>query len=136
MALQFEARKIALKQDKTGFVLALSLHPDEIPDELLRDFVGARYMCVMVRINDDETPKQYENRVAKAGMLCRDYYFQKFMSDAYLAADQTEEAAAEAMCSHCGIESRTELNGNELAKSLFDELVREYEKWKFKGEPF
>ena len=32
MALQFEARKVALKQDRTGYVLTLSLHPDEIPD--------------------------------------------------------------------------------------------------------
>jgi hypothetical protein len=37
MALQFEARKVALKQDRTGYVLTLSLHPDEIPVELLRD---------------------------------------------------------------------------------------------------
>ena len=36
----------ALKQDKTGFVLTLNMHPDEIPEELLRDFVGARYQVV------------------------------------------------------------------------------------------
>ena len=49
-ALQFEAVKIALKQDKTGFVLTLNIHPDEIPDELMRDFVGARYGVAMARI--------------------------------------------------------------------------------------
>jgi len=54
MPLQFECRKVALKQDRTGFVLTLALHPDEIPEELLRDFVGSRYGCVMVRIQDDE----------------------------------------------------------------------------------
>ena len=69
MALQFEARKIALKQDRTGYVLTLSLHPDEIPEELLRDFVGARYACALVRIQDDESPTQYINRVQKAGIL-------------------------------------------------------------------
>ena len=31
MALQFEARKVALKQDRTGFILTLSLHPDAHP---------------------------------------------------------------------------------------------------------
>jgi hypothetical protein len=56
MALQFEARKVALKQDRTGFVLTLALHPDEIPEELLRDFVGARYACALVRFQDDENP--------------------------------------------------------------------------------
>jgi hypothetical protein len=51
-------------------VLTLSIHPDEIPTELLRDFVGARYACALVRIQDDETPTPYTNRVQKAAMLC------------------------------------------------------------------
>ena len=51
MPLQFEARKIALKQDRTGFVLTLSMHPDEVPEEILRDFVGTRYGCALVRIS-------------------------------------------------------------------------------------
>ena len=71
MALQFEARKVALKQDRTGYVLTLSLHPDEIPEELLRDFVGARYGCALVRIQDDESPTVYDNRVKQASMLCK-----------------------------------------------------------------
>jgi hypothetical protein len=48
--LQFEAVKMALKQNKDGYVLTMSIHPDEIPDELMRDFVGARYQVVMVRL--------------------------------------------------------------------------------------
>ena len=75
MALQFEARKVALKQDRTGFVLTLSIHPDEIPVELMRDFVGARYGCALVRIQDDESPTPYIYRVQKAGMLCRERSF-------------------------------------------------------------
>ena len=120
MALQFEARKVALKQDRTGYVLTLSLHPDEIPVELLRDFVGSRYACALVRIQDDESPTQYENRVRKAGMLCRNPNFQDF-----LGVDSETDAAAE-VCKRCGITSRTELNGNEAAQSKFDELVNEY----------
>jgi hypothetical protein len=54
--LQFEAVKVALKQDATGYVLTLKVHPDEIPDELMRDFVGTRYVIVAARLNDDETP--------------------------------------------------------------------------------
>ena len=127
MPLQFEARKIALKQDKTGFTLALSIHPDELPDALIRDFVGSRYICVMVRLQDDESPTKYDTRVTRAGILCRDVSFQRFMQDVYLAEDMEEEAAAKQLCKQCGIGSRTELNGNHLAQSLFDELVREYE---------
>ena len=121
MALQFEARKVALKQDRTGSVLTLSLHPDEIPDELLRDFVGTRYGCALVRINDDESGVVYNNRVQRAGILCRDPKFQE-----WLGADGEDEAANE-LCNRCEITSRTELHGNRTAQSLFDDLVKEYE---------
>ena len=51
-ALQFECRKVALKQDRTGYVLTLCMHPDEIPVELLRDFVGSRYMVAMAKLQE------------------------------------------------------------------------------------
>ena len=129
MALQFEARKVALKQDRTGYVLTLSLHPDEIPEELLRDFVGARYGCALVRIQDDESPTPYSNRVQTAGMLCRDIEFQEFMGCG------SESATATALCVACGIESRTELNGNEEAQMAFDALVLSF-KTRSRHDPF
>lgn len=128
MPLQFEARKVALKQDRTGFVLTLALHPDEIPEELVRDFVGARYMCVLARIQDDESVTPYNSRVQKSGMLCRDYYFQLFMKEQYMAHAATEEAATTALCNYCGITSRTELNGNARAQVLFDEVLIDFNK--------
>ena len=117
MALQFEARKVALKQDRTGFVLTLAIHPDECPEEILRDFVGARYGCALVRIQDDESATPYSNRVQKAAMLCKDSKFQD-----YLGVDN-EDDAAEVLCKHCGIESRTELHGNAKAQQVFDALI-------------
>ena len=120
MALQFEARKVALKQDRTGYVLTLALHPDEIPVELLRDFVGSRYACALVRIQDDESPTAYSNRVQTAGMLCRAIEFQEFLG----TMDETSAAAE--LCKRCGITSRSELNGNEEAQMAFDAIVLEY----------
>lgn len=128
MALQFEARKVSLKQDRTGYVLTLSLHPDEIPVELLRDFVGTRYACAIVRIQDDETPTAYNNRVQKAGMLCRQENFQSFMSE-FIGGFVDEDSTADELCKQCGIQSRSELNGNLSAQNKFDELVAEYENW-------
>ena len=60
-AIQFEGVKVALKQDKTGYVLALSIHPDDVPTDLLRDFVGARYGVAMVRIDGNEQPMNRKN---------------------------------------------------------------------------
>lgn len=121
MALQFEARKVALKQDRTGFILTLVLHPDEVPEEILRDFVGTRYACAVVRIQDDESPTQYNNRVQKAGMLCRNKGFQQFLST------DSEDEAAHVLCQRCGISSRSELNGNQKAQNLFDQIIKDYE---------
>lgn len=129
-ALQFECVKVALKQDRTGFVLTLSIHPDELPEELIRDFVGARYGVAMVRINDDETAIPYDNRVKKAGMLCRLKLFHKWMGG------DTESDAIQYIYETCGISSRTELNGNRDAQQKFDEMVEEYERWKNESEPF
>tara|TARA_R110000822_G_scaffold14535_1_gene50980 strand:- start:1431 stop:1823 length:393 start_codon:yes stop_codon:yes gene_type:complete len=130
MALNFEARKVALKQDRTGFVLTLAIHPDECPEEILRDFVGARYGCALVRIQDDESPMQYNNRVQKAGILCREPKFYDFLEV------KDEEDAIEEVCNRCGIQSRTELHGNIIAKHLFDNLVREYDNFIQTDDPF
>ena len=130
MALQFEARKVALKQDRTGFILTLAMHPDEVPEEILRDFVGTRYACAVVRIQDDESPTQYSNRVAEAGMLCRDPDFQEFL----LCDNETD--AAHMLCKRCGIESRTELHGNADGKRLFDLLVHKFKYAKETDDPF
>jgi hypothetical protein len=135
MALQFEARKVALKQDRSGYILTLALHPDEIPEELLRDFVGTRYACAVVRIQDDESPTHYNNRVQKAGMLCRDENFQEFIASRLVGHSVDEDQTATALCKQCGIESRSELNGNVKAQEMFDALVLDFENWS-KDDPF
>ena len=74
--IQYEAVKVALKQDRTGFMLTMSIHPDEIPEKLIRDFVGARYQVVMVRLNGDEQPmyrgEEYGIR-RFVSMLCKSH---------------------------------------------------------------
>lgn len=134
-ALQFECRKVALKQDRTGYVLTVVIHPDEIPEELLRDFVGSRYGVAMVRIADDESAVPYQNRVMQAGMLCRTREFQYWLKENKLLERISEDEAINALYKLCGITSRTELNGNADAQKKFDEMVNDYDRWK-KAEPF
>lgn len=134
-ALQFECRKVALKQDRTGYVLTVVIHPDEIPEELLRDFVGSRYGVAMVRIADDESAVPYQNRVMQAGMLCRTREFQYWLKETKLLERISEDEAINALYKLCVINSRTELNGNADAQKKFDEMVNDYDRWK-KAEPF
>lgn len=135
-AIQFEAVKVALKQDRTGFVLTLNIHPDEIPEELLRDFVGARYGVAMARIESDETATHYDNRVKKAGQLCRNRDFQQWASMTDGLNVVSEDAAINFIYSVCGITSRTELNGNVEAKANFDAMVEEYDRYTKETDPF
>ncbi len=124
--MNFEATKVALKHDKTGIVLTICIHPDQVPEELLRDFIGSRYGVAMVRINDDETPRDYTNRASKFEALCKNGSFREF-----LGVDD-KSAAAMQLAAMCGIEVKSELNGNIAAQQKFDAIVDEYEK----SDPF
>jgi hypothetical protein len=129
----FEAVKIALKQDKSGFVLTLNIHPDELSEEILRDFVGARYQVVMVRIGDDEKPVQRENfndLVQASGILCRDQNFARFLMETGQIFDDSEEAVTACLKEELGIQSRTELTTNKEAASKFRHINQEYIAWK------
>jgi hypothetical protein len=128
MPMNFECLKVALKQDRTGFVLTLKIHPDEIPEALIRDFVGARYGCALVRINDDETPVVYNDRVTRAATLCKDKKFQNFLGVF------NEDKAVATIYKYCQISSRSELNGNKKAQDLFDNLFAAYQE--SQNDPF
>jgi hypothetical protein len=132
---QFEAKKVALKQTKDGHVLTLAIHPDETPDELLRDYVGSRYMVVMVRLGDDEKPLNREEyagaqMVKLAGMLCRDVDFWKFLFEDGQLFEQNEIACIDWLQSYLSIGSRSELKTNLAAQAEFKNLYSQYKEWK------
>jgi hypothetical protein len=131
----FEAVKVALKQDKTGFVLTLSMHPDEVPEEILRDFVGARYQVVMVRLNADERPMNREqdhghDPVRMAGILCRELAFHKFLYDGGHIFMANEEEATNWLKEYLGVESRTEIKDDANAQQKLRGIYQEFQSWK------
>jgi hypothetical protein len=130
---QFEGKKVALKQTKDGHVLTLAIHPDEIPEEILRDFVGARYMVVMVRIGENEEPMERQpvnKHISIAGMLCRDPQFWEFLFEQGLLLETSERDATEWLKSYLNIDSRSELKDNEEAQILLNKINREFKEWK------
>lgn len=131
--LQYEAIKIAMKQDKEGFILTLRVHPDSVPESLFRDFVGARYQVVMVRIGDDERPLNRDNfsEVVKlAGMLPRKPDFRKWLVDqGHIFVDDEGEAVSW-LKNHCHISSRRELATNPGAAALLRQVNQEFQAWK------
>ena len=132
--LQFEAIKMAIKQDKDGYVLTLRMHPDEIPEELLRDFVGSRYSCVLVRLGEDEAPIERadfagDKSVRLAGMLCRNPRFWAYLADLSCVLEPTEEEAQTWLREYLDVASRAELKTNASARLLLDSLHKEFTTW-------
>jgi len=134
--LNFEGIKIGLKQSKDGFVLTLAVHPDDIPDELMRDFVGSRYQVVMVRLGDDDQPLSREGEfpgdhaVKMAGILCRDPEFWRWLNDREMLMEKNEKACTEWLISYLSIESRKELKTDIEARNLFNQLKRSFDAWR------
>ena len=133
--LQFEGVKIAMKQDKTGYVLTLNVHPDEVPEALLRDFVGARYQVVMVRLNGEERPinrdaEYSRDAVRTAGILCRDSMFAQYLMDIGQIFEMTESAVVAWLKEELEIQSRSELKENFQAAKKLQFVIKEYHSWK------
>ena len=130
---QFEAIKIALKQDKEGMVLTLRIHPDELCESVIRDFVGARYQVVMVRLGDDEKPLNRDNfsEVVKlAGMLPRNPEFQRWLLGEGHIFYADEDEATSWLKAQCDIESRRELATNPVAAAKLRQINMEFQEWK------
>ena len=126
--INFESVKIAIRQDKNGYILTLAVHPNDIPDSLLRDWVGSRYQVAMVLMNDQEQPvmptikAEGKKAVAQAGLLCREKRFWAFLGVF------TEEDAVKELKERINIQSRTELVDNKIAREDFREIVNEFNK--------
>jgi len=126
---------MAMKQDRSGYVLTLNVHPDEVPEALLRDFVGARYQVVMVRLNGEERPinrdaEYSRDAVRTAGILCRDPAFAEYLYESGLVFEKTEKAAIDWMREELDIESRSELKENFMAAEKLKVIAQEFKKWK------
>jgi hypothetical protein len=137
-AIQFEGVKVALKQDKTGYVLALSIHPDDVPMELLRDFVGARYGVAMVRMDGNEQPMDRQEQdgdksIRIAGMLCRDPDFWKYLYADSQIMFENEKESTEWLRDYLNIQSRSELKTNVQAREMLEKLHKDIMIWKQKS---
>lgn len=133
-SIQFEGVKTGLRQSKDGYLLSVAIHPDDIPDDLVKDFVGARYMVVMVRLDDEDKPmdrvKSHNPVVSMAGMLCRDSDFWNYISFYSKESVSSEAECAEWFKFHFDIRSRAELKTNKEACEAFIKFKEGYDEWK------
>lgn len=137
IALSFEAVKTSLSQNKDGVILRLAIHPNDVPPQLITDWVGTRYSMVAVKLDDDDQPAADDrtvmaNRAIKsAGMLARNESFQRFLSEEVHANKTMNEAETiNALREYLGVTSRTELRTDREALDRFLYLQDRFERWR------
>ena len=123
ISTKFEAVKIGLRHNaKDGYILALAMHPQDAPEEILRDPIGQQYMLVAVRMNQQSEPVAAKGTdeglraVKLAGTLCSNEEFQLWMVNTGYSNGLGEAEAAEGLRQYCGINSRSELKTNAEAR--------------------
>lgn len=131
--MKFEAIKTSMRQDGKGTYMVLTIHPDEVPLDLLAARPGTRYMVGMLQVNDHDEPvkgrdmSEGDRAVQSAGMLCRNIKFQKWMADKNWSFGVSEDECAAGLKAICDISSRSELKDNRTARALFIELKERFE---------
>lgn len=133
---QFEAVKIAMSQSKDGHILKLAIHPNDTPEDIMRDAVGSRYMVVLVRMDDQGQPVASQatedgiRAVKLAGTLCGDEDFQQWLIEQREADEMSEVAASVALRRLLKVTSRKELKTDREARqrllAIRDEFVATY----------
>lgn len=132
---QFESVKVGIKQDNSGYILTLRIHPDDLDERIMRDFVGARYMTVMVRLNEEEKPMNREQELARdmvriSGMLCRDPEFWKFLQESGQIIEKSDKEATAWLKTYLKVESRADISKNPQAVEKMLGIKQEFSAWK------
>jgi hypothetical protein len=135
-AQAFECSLMGLRKDKNGWVVLISVHPNDVPGTLLDSALGTRFQTVFFEIGDDEKPvelievKEGKKLLAEAGELCRKVEFQDFMlgemKDELDDPDRLERKTAKALRETLGIESRTEIATNKEVQDVYKDLIESY----------
>lgn len=124
----FEAVKIAWRQSKDGFVLTLSVHPDEVNPDIAICRTGTRFQVAMVEITDTGEPvagpelAEGLKAVKVAATLCRDERFWQWLATAEGLFIESEAEAAEWLREEIGVRSRSELKDDAKARKRFEEV--------------
>jgi len=131
----FECLKVRITQNKQGTYLVLNIHNDDLPDRIMRSWVGTRYYCVLIEADmiDEEAVIEFpktegEKIISRAGILARNKNFQK-----YIGAEN-ESDSAEYIRQYCKIQSRSELKDNDEAKEQFEKITKRFNRWLVRNE--
>ena len=136
LALNFEAVKVSMSQDKNGTNLRLCIHPDDVPQELHQHWVGSRYMVAMVKLDDENQPELSEEQIRRqrlvksAVMVCKEQSFCDYLAStnpfSVVVKINSESSCADELRKRLGIDSRSDLHRNDIALRKFESILLDY----------
>lgn len=143
-AISFEVKKDGLQQRQSGdWQLRFTVSAIDMDQRLAACPMGTRFACVLVEVNDDETPVDHKamerdkwrdlGAAKQAGIRCKDPMFWAFLAEElHFGNVANEQRAAEAVRSQCGVASRSELSqpGNSHARTIWHEIDWRFQAWK------
>jgi hypothetical protein len=100
--------------------------------------MGTRYQCVLVEVNDDETPKEDSDKqkwrglgpVKQAALRCRDPLFWAFLKEEKHIPARDADDAAVWVRKLCDVPSRADLAINSKARIAWYGLDHHFQAWK------
>jgi hypothetical protein len=138
-AIPLEVKKDGLRQRQSGdWVLSLVIAATDMDARITGAAMGTRYQCVLVEVDDDESPKEDSTKqlwrdlgpVKQAALRCRDPVFWAFLEEEKRFRVRSEEEAAGSVRTICDIASRSDLAKLTPAKLVWHGLDNEFQAWK------
>jgi hypothetical protein len=142
-AISFEVKKDGLQQRQSGdWVLRLTVQAVDMDQRITTSAMGTRFMCVLVEVNDDETPVDHKamdrdkwralGPAKQAGIRCKDPVFWAWLREAKGDDVENEEDAAAAVRIRCNVLTRSDLGkpGFSDQRILWFDLDNSFQAWK------
>jgi hypothetical protein len=143
-AVSFEVKKDGLTQRQSGdWQLRLTIAAIDMDQRITGAAMGTRFACVLVEINDDETPRDHnaEQRdkwrdlgpTKQAGIRCADPVFWAFLTEElHFGIVNSEERAASLVRDMLAVQSRSDLGkpGYTEARQRWYDLDYKFQSWK------
>ena len=133
LAYRFESILFSLDPQSNGSVkMTLLVSPTDVNDVFLEMKIGGIFMVAAVEVSDTGEPakpplmEKGARALKTAAALCRNERFQTWLKKTGRTTDLSEETAAKAVRTACGIKSRSILRTSQKAMLSFEKMLSEF----------
>lgn len=129
------------RNDDGGVRVTLDFHPHDPPSPFLRALQGDTFLIAVVPLDGDGAPRPpvFMGRggqtwdemkpAAQVSLLSRDSRFRAFLSVRMSEAIDTDAAASDAVCLHCQVDRKRDIEPGTASAARWTELEADYRRW-------